>query len=216
VKRSVAIDQKVREKIRIFSLPELNEVSLELKPQSESHVERKIEQRGLQEVRIRLAQSAFGILVLQANRLRVEDVEKVGNETELHPLVNVIRIIGVKIEPDIGWGSSFRSTTSNRHFTSVAIDGMGQQLADWHAGLKMHRWSNSEATKFLAERTEFLFTELIAGEDINYMPAISIEWSNLELVSEQIEITGSEIEQRADTRIGLTVVISKMPFVVTT
>lgn len=56
-------------------------------------------------------------------------------------------------------------------------DGMGQQLADWHAGLKMHRWSNSEATKFLAERTEFLFTELIAGEDINYMPATSIEWS---------------------------------------
>lgn len=54
---------------------------------------------------------------------------------------------------------------------------MGQQLADWHAGLKMHRWSNSEATKFLAERTEFLFTELIAGEDINYMPATSIEWS---------------------------------------
>lgn len=124
-----------------------------------------------------MAQDAFGILVLQANRLRVAGVEKVGNEAELHPLVNVIRIIGVKIEPDIGWGSSFRSTTSNRHFTSAAIDGMSQQLADWHAGLKMHRWSNSEATKFLAERTEFLFTELIAGEDINYMPATSIEWS---------------------------------------
>jgi hypothetical protein len=34
VKRSVAIDEKVREKTRVFSLPELNEVSLELKPQS--------------------------------------------------------------------------------------------------------------------------------------------------------------------------------------
>ena len=216
MKRSVAIDEKVREKTRVFSLPELNEVGLELKPQSESHVERKVEQRGLQEVRIRLAQRAFGILVLQANRLRVEDVEKVGNEAELHPLVNVIRIIGVKIEPDIRWGSSFRATTSNRHFTSVAIDGMGQQFADWHAGLKMHRWSNSETTKFLAERTEFVLSELIAGEDINYMPAISIEWSNLELISKQVEVTGSEIEQRADTRIGLTVVISKMPFVVST
>src|SRR5215467_126480 len=216
VKRSVAIAQKVREKTRVFSLPELNEVSLELKPQSESHVERKVEQSRLQEVRIRLAQGAFGILVLQANRLRVEDVEEVGNEAELHPLVNVIRIIDVKIEPDVGWGSSFRATTSNRHFTGVPIDGMGQQFADWHASLKMHRWSNSEATEFATEITELLFSELIAGEDINYMPAISIEWSNLELVSEQIEITGGEIKQRADTRIGLTVVISKMPFVVST
>ena len=163
-----------------------------------------------------MAQGALEILVPQANRLRVEDVEEVGDEAELHPLVDVIRIIGVKIEPDIGWGSSFRSTTSNRHFTSVAIDGMGQQFADWHAGLKMHRWSNSETTKFLAERTEFVLSELIAGEDINYMPAIGIEWSNLELVSKQVEVTGSEIEQRADTRIGLTVVISKMPFVVST
>ena len=97
----------MREKTRVFSLPELNEVGLELKPQSESHVERKVEQRGLQEVRIRLAQGAFGILVLQANRLRVEDVEEVGNEAKLHPLVDVIRIIGVKVEPDIRWGSSF-------------------------------------------------------------------------------------------------------------
>jgi hypothetical protein len=189
-----SIGQKVREKIRIFSLPELNEVSLELKPQSESHVERKIEQRGLQEVRIRLAQSAFGILVLQSNRLRVEDVEEVGNEAKLHPLVDVIRIIGVEIEPDIRRGSSLGAPTSNRHFTGVPIDGMGQQLADWHAGLKVHRWSNSEATKSATERTELLFSELIAGEDINYMPAISVEWSNLELISKQVEVTGSEIE----------------------
>lgn len=194
MKRSVVIDEKVREKIRIFSLPERNEVGLELKPQSESHVERKIEQRGLQEVRIRLAQSAFGILVLQANRLRVEDVEEVGNEAKLHLLVDVIRIIGVEIEPDIRRGSSLGAPTSNRDFTGVPIDGMGQQLADWHAGLKVHRWSNSEAAQSATERTELLFSELIAGEDINYMPAISVEWSNLELISKQVEVTGSEIE----------------------
>ena len=152
MKRSVAIDQKVREKTRVFSLQELSEGSLELKPQSESHVERKVEQCGLQEIRIRLAQGAFGILVLQANRLRVEDVEEVGNEAKLHPLVDVIRIIGVEIEPDIRRGSTFRATTSNRHFSGVPVDGMGQQLADWHASLKMHRWSNSEATEFADER----------------------------------------------------------------
>ena len=216
MKRSVAIDEKVREKTRVFSLSELNEVVLELKPQSESHVERKVEQRGLKEVWIRLAQGAFRILVPQANRLRVEDVEEVSNEAELHPLVNVIRIIGVKIEPDIRWGSSLRSTTSNGHFTSVPIDGMGQQFTDWHAGLKVYRWSNSQATKFAAEITELLLSELVTREDINYVPAISIEWSNLELISKQVEVTGSEIEQRADARIGLTVVISKMPFVVST
>jgi hypothetical protein len=52
-------------------------------------MKRKVEQSRLQEVRIRLAQSAFGILVLQANRLSVEDVEKVSNKTQLHPLVKV-------------------------------------------------------------------------------------------------------------------------------
>ena len=216
MKRTVAIDQKVREKTHVLSLPELNEVSLELKPHPESHVERKVEQSRLQEVRIRLAQSAFGILVLQANRLSIEDVEEVSNKTQLHPLVNAIRIICVKIEPDIRWSSAFRSTTSNRNFTGVPIDRMGQQLADWHASLKVHRWSYSQATKFAAERTELVFVELITGEDINYVPAISIKWSNLELISKQVEITGSKIKQRADARVSLTVIISKMSFVVST
>jgi len=91
----------VREKTRVFSLSELNEVNLELKLHAESHVKRKVEQNRLQEIRIRLTQGAFGILVLQANRLSIEDVEEVSNEAKLHLLVNVPRIIGVKIEPDI-------------------------------------------------------------------------------------------------------------------
>ena len=214
--RTVAIDQKVREKTHVLSLPQLNEVTLELEPHSESHIERKVEQSRLQEVRIRLAQSAFGILVLQANRLSIEDVEEISNETQLHPLVNAIRIIRVKIEPDVRWSSPLRSTTSNRNFTGVPIDRMGQQLADWHASLKVHRWSYSQATKFAAERTELIFVELITGEDINYVPAIGIKWPNLELISKQVEITGSEIKERADARISLSIVISEMPFVVST
>jgi hypothetical protein len=67
---------------------------------------------------------------------------------------------------------------------------MRQQLAHWHAVSKCIAGPIVEATKFASERTELVFGELIAGEDINYMSAISIKWANFELVPEQVEVTG--------------------------
>src|SRR5262245_13629235 len=86
---------------------------------------------------------------------------------------------------------------------------MRQELADRHAGLQVHSAAEVQAFQRLAETA---FAEYVVRIDIGYMTAISVEHANGELVAEQSEIAGDEIEQRTDGRIGLAVVIAEMSF----
>lgn len=42
-----------------------------------------------------------------------------------------------------------------------------------------------------------------------------MRWTDGELITKQVEFTGNEIEERADSGIGLAVVVAKVAFVIT-
>ena len=53
--------------------------------------------------------------------------------------------------------------------------------------------------------------EYIAELPVSYLLAVRIQHTRQELIAEQAETTGSEVEQRADARIRLSVVITEPP-----
>src|SRR5215813_1506206 len=64
----------------------------------------------------------------------------------------------------------------------------------------------------LQTASEALFAQRVAAEEIDDVPPISVERADGELVAEQVELARREVEQRADGRIGLAVVVAEMSF----
>ena len=60
--------------------------------------------------------------------------------------------------------------------------------------------------------TEALPAESVAPINIHDVAAVGVERPGFELIAEQIEIAPREIEERADGRIGLTVVVAEVAF----
>src|SRR5262249_25772037 len=56
--------------------------------------------------------------------------------------------------------------------------------------------------------------ESITAVNIDDMSSVRVEWTNSKLIAQQIEFTLHEIEQGADTRISLSVVVAEVTFVV--
>ena len=54
--------------------------------------------------------------------------------------------------------------------------------------------------------------EYIAEVPVGYLLAVGIQHAGQELIAEQAKITGSEVEQRADARVRLPVVVAERTF----
>ncbi len=108
--------------------------------------------------------------------------------------------------------SSFQlATPAHRDFTGSRIDRMGQILADRHTRLRMNAGAEIETRKSFAKS---LTAERIASINVSDMAAIGVERADRKLIAQQIELTRGEIEQRADRRICLAVIIAEMAFIV--
>src|SRR6266567_3346241 len=77
----------------------------------------------------------------------------------------------------------------------------------------MPAYAEGQAIKFFKTS---VFAECVATKDVRYEATIRVEGTNLELVAEEVEVALGKIKQRADARVGLTVVIAEMAFVVST
>src|SRR5437773_8001285 len=88
---------------------------------------------------------------------------------------------------------------------------MSKQRVNRQAGLKMRIESKVETIQGM-EAT--LRREAVATISIDNVSPIRVERSDCKLVAQQVEIAGSEVEQRADAGIGLSIVVTQVAFVV--
>jgi hypothetical protein len=55
-----------------------------------------------------------------------------------------------------------------------------------------------------------ILAKAIAAIQINYVMAITVQRSDGELRTQQVQVTGRKVEQRADSRVGLAVIVSQV------
>src|SRR5215467_2119385 len=101
---------------------------------------------------------------------------------------------------------------AHRDLTRRGVDRVRQILADRHA--RLHVDARAQVQPLQAVR-EALFAKGVAAVDVGDVPAVGVERADGELVAEQIELAGREVEQRADGRVRLAVVVAEVSFEVT-
>src|SRR5438552_7838579 len=88
---------------------------------------------------------------------------------------------------------------------------MSKQRVNRQAGLKMRIKTKVETIQHMDAT---LLREAVATISIDNVSPIRVERSDCKLVAQQVEIPGSEVEQRADAGIGLAIVVTQVAFVV--
>ena len=89
---------------------------------------------------------------------------------------------------------------------------MRQQFTDWHTAFKVYSRADSQAVYSL---TKALVAKAVTAINVDDVTAIGIQWSGGELITEQFEVALRKVEQRADARIRLAVVVTEVTFEVT-
>ena len=147
--------------------------------------------RRLEEIRVWRSQIQFRKLRREPHLLTVEYVEEVSNELQSRVLSNAPRIVCVNVEPSVVGSTTQLASATHWNLTGVKIGRVCKELTDRKTTLiveietKVQTIEHSEAA---------LFGELVATEHVNNVTAVRIEWSYCELITQQIEITGSEIK----------------------
>ena len=198
----------------------VSEFELEFKSNSEPHVERIVKsvvRPGFQKVRIRRIHSINKvksiILVRTPDLLTIEDVEEI--RYELHPrlLRRIQRIIRMYIKADIVRSATLTTSPTYRNLACIQVNRMWSETVDRKPGFVV---CVKTKVKTVQGMKTALFAEAIAAVHINDVPAIGVEWSNLKLVTEQVNVTLCKVKQRTDGRVGLTIVVAQVTFVVAT
>src|SRR5262245_59147229 len=104
------------------------------------------------------------------------------------------------------WRPAELAASADRNFTRIQVDRMREKLADRNPALHVDVGADIQALKQL----DVAAAELIAAVDVDDVAAVGVERPDGELVAEQVEVAGGEVEQRADARVGLTVVIAQV------
>ncbi len=182
---------------------------LEFKSQTQPHTERTVERSRLEEVRIHSCKIQFLELSWESRFPAVENIEEVRDELQLRRLSDAHRVVRVNVKASVSVGTTQLAAPPYRDFPSVEVDGVRQEFTDRQSGLHVN--IESEIQTIQPVKTA-LFTEGIAAKHVNDVFAVGVEWSDGELIAEQIEVTSGEVKQRADCRVGLSVVIAQVAF----
>src|SRR2546423_9603268 len=83
------------------------------------------------------------------------------------------------------------------------------EAVDWEARLEVRVQTEVQAVEYM-EAT--LFAETVAAIHVYDVPAIAVKRSNGKLISEQVQVSRRKVKQRADTRIGLTIIVAQVTF----
>src|SRR5947209_6666804 len=104
-------------------------------------------------------------------------------------------------------GAAKYAASADWDFTRVEIHGMVCQNADGRAALDARSRADGQALEHAAIKG-------VAEERIDYVVAVSVQRAYLELITQHVEQARREVEQRADARIGLAVIVAESTFVV--
>src|SRR5262249_40666475 len=96
---------------------------------------------------------------------------------------------------------------AHRDLAGCGVNRMSKVLADRHSRLHVNARAQIQT---LQAASEALVAQGVAAVDVGDVPAVGVERADGELVAEQIELAGREVEQRADGRVGLAVVVAEM------
>src|SRR4029453_486646 len=208
-----------RRLIPSLSKDSLSNLQLEFKPHSQSHVEWRIvatcyianRRTRLEEIGIWWISSAYKIqsvvLVWTTKPLAIEDVEEIRREFQLCVLSDAERVISVGIKATVIWRTTLAAASTDWHLARIQINRMRIEFVNWQTSLVAEVDTEVKTIKCFPATS---FVEGIAAVHVNDVPTITVEWSHSKLITEQIEISFSEVKQRTDAGISLTVVIAKV------
>ncbi len=106
------------------------------------------------------------------------------------------------------------SAPACRNLSRIQVDRMCQELADRHTRLHVEAGPEVQASYGLERRAPASLSERIAAVDVYHVVTIGVERSYSKLIAEQSVVASREIEERADCRIRLTVIIAEVALVV--
>ena len=86
---------------------------------------------------------------------------------------------------------------------------MWVEFVDREPGLETHVETEVKSIKHVPASR---LVERIAAEHVNDVAPIAVEWTDSKLVAQKVEISLREVEQRADARISLTVIVTQVSF----
>ena len=113
----------------------------------------------------------------------------------------------MKVQTGIERRASQLAAAADRNLSRIEVDRMSQEFADRHARLHVKSAAKVEPPDPPPQRT---LAEGIAPVNVDNVPAVCVERADGELVPKQPEIAASEIEERADGRVGLAIVVAEV------
>src|SRR5262249_4747568 len=128
-----------------------------------------------------------------------------GYQRHFPTLIELAGVRAAQIKTGEEIGAAQFASPAGWDFTGVVVYRMREEFADRHAGLHMEPTAEVQSGEPLA-------AEYIVDVDLHNVATIGIDWADGELIAKQTEIARSEVEQRTDSRIGLSVVIAEVPF----
>src|SRR5437016_2074842 len=114
------------------------------------------------------------------------------NNLHLRLLSNAPRIVGVHVKAHIARRATKRSTATNRNFARIQVHWMRVEAVDGQAGLKVRIQTD---VKSIQHAIATVFAEAIAAEQVDDVPAITVQWSYCELIAQQVQNSLGEIKE---------------------
>ena len=84
------------------------------------------------------------------------------------------------------------TAATNRNFARIQVHRMRVETVDGKAGLKVRIQTE---VKSIQHAIATIFAEAVAAEQVNDVPAIAVEWSDSELIAQQIQNSLGEIKE---------------------
>src|SRR5882762_4651507 len=146
----------------------------------------------------------------------VGDIEQISHQAQPFPFRNADGVIQMGIDGTVIQRTAQGATRGSavggvvgaeRYFTSVMVARVRKQVVDRNPRLEVHGRTDSEALRVVS-------TQGIAYEAIRQVVNVCVQDTRDKLLSKEIEVATGEIEERADVRIVLAVVIAERTLVV--
>ena len=140
--------------------------------------------------------------------MAVDDVEHVESKSEAQPFGDLPWILDVCIHP-----ASYRRTAQvppakDGYFALVLVGLLSDECGERNTGLDGYACAEDQAL-------ELAIRQHVESVRVQHMFAIAAQEPDTLLVSEQSECALGEVKERANTRVGLTVVVSKRTLIIT-
>src|SRR5215813_3629781 len=193
------------------ALPEVySESCSELEFHGEPRVERVLEIQWRQEIGVGEwgLEAEIAVLITQRHRAHgVSDVEQVGQQVNRPTFRQLVGVFRVEVDSARERHAPLAATAADGHFALVAVHRVVGKFTDRRSAEGADAGPQRQAL-------ESAVLPGIAAEEVDDLMPFCVQRADSKLVAQKAHHALGEIKQRADTRVGLAVVIAERAFVV--